>query len=585
MFGRTNRFRGGGETGAAGTAVKALLPAVLLFMALWWLGGCTTGRETIRRTPPPEPKSPDEVSIADTLHLDSLAIPAGVDTAVAREATRAARHVMVGSRADSLSELYFDRAEKAREEGHPLAELWLKGAEPPETPPAPADTMKAFEITLEADAQLRAVQEILGEEYYALSQSQLARIRPQLRQRAADKLESARDYLQQALNYNPWDSYSRVSLINVLEDLAKLHQSLDNMAKAVEQTEILLQTSRSDHLIALRLADRFLMLGDSVEALKMYRHSEDLLLTWAPITGGSSSQGPTQRRTQLDSLEYSDWLVLVREQMYLEQDLLMGNDLITDANRLKAMARPGVPDDTAFAAAAKDMLDWIGWDEGNIYTASARVPVIQLINQGSYEEARKEIKSIRDDLQARNAKLEMDTLAAMLDFGFLDRREAALERLRDMLRESGFAEIDSSLDTLLARHGTEGFAELMREQRRNMDPRLERVLELYGSFATRYANRLEKQERTRETAYVYYYQASLVPHEEQAFALMALSNMSSQDPKRAVRYGEAALEENLPGQLAPTDRRALYELMVSAYRNLNDLNRAEHYFELLEEAG
>ncbi len=545
--------------------------------------GCTSGGE-VRREPPPEPLEPGDISVADTMDLSLVAFT-GVDTAVAREATRAARHVMVGAEADSISGSYFERAEKVRAQGHPLVELWEKGATPPDIPPDPADTMRAFEITLEVDEQIVAVEDILGEPVYVLSMTELDRIRPAIRERAAGHLETARDFLQEALTYNPWDNWSRVRLIEVLEDLAKLHQSLDNLDKAIEQTEILFGTNQSDYLTALHLGDRYMLQGDSLSALRMYRRSEDLLLTWAPISQFGLSGEPLRRRTQLDSLEYLDWLLLVREQMYLEQDLMMGNDLISNANRLQAMARPGVPSDTVFAATAKDMLEWIGWDEGNIYTASARIPIIEMINEGQHEEARKAIRGIRDDLVAGNAQLEMDTLAAVLDFGYLDEPEAALDRLRNMLVGVGYTEIDSSLDTLLVHNGEDGFGRLMTSQLTQLPGKMERVLELYGSFATIYANRLEKNDRTREKAFVYYYQSALLPHKDQAFALMALANMSQQDPTRAVRYGEAALAQELPSQLAPTDRRILYELLVTAYRNLNDLNRAEHYFHLLEETG
>jgi len=544
--------------------------------------GCTSGGE-IRREPPPEPLEPGDVSVADTTDLTLVGF-VGVDTSVAREATRAARHVMVGSVADSISDDYFARAEKVRAQGHPLVELYEKGNVLPDVPPDPADTMRAFEITLEVDAQIVAVEDILGEPVYVLSMANLDRIRPALRERAAGHLEAARDFLQEALTYNPWDSWSRIRLIEVLEDLAKLHQSLDNLDKAIEQTEILFGTNQSDYLTALHLGDRYLTKGDSVAALRSYRQSEDLLLTWAPISQYQTGE-QLRRRIELDSLEYIDWLFLVREQMYLEQDLMMGSDLITNANRLVAMTRADVPSDSEFATTAKDMMRWIGWDEGNIYTASARVPIIQMINVGDHEEARAAILGIRDDLVSETAKLEMDTLAAVLDFGYLDEPESALDRLRTMLVNVGYTEVDSSLDTLLINNGSDGFGTLMTDQRSRIPAEMERVLELYGTFATIYANRLEKNDRTKEKAFVYYYQSALLPHKDQAFALMALANMSQQDPYRAVRYGEAALSTSLPSELSPVNRRSLYEVMVTAYRNLNDLNRAEFYFHLLEETG
>jgi hypothetical protein len=561
--------------------MRILIPAILILTALW-MYGCTSGGE-VRREPPPEPLEPGDISVADTLDL-SLTGFVGVDTAVAREATRAARYVMVGSVADSISDEFFERAEKVRQQGHPLVELYERGSVLPDVPPDPADTLRAFEITLDVDEQIVAVEDILGEPVYVLSMAELDRIRPAIRERAASHLEAARDFLQEALTYNPWDNWSRIRLIEVLEDLAKLHQSLDNLDKAIEQTEILFGTNQSDYLTSLHLGDRYMMKGDSLAALRSYRQSEDLLLTWAPISQYNTGD-QLRRRVQLDSLEYQDWLFLVREQMFLEQDLMMGNDLISNANRLQAMSRPGVDDDTVYAATARDMLKWIGWDEGNIYSASARIPIIQMINEGSHEEARASIRGIRDDLVSETAQLEMDTLAAVLDFGYLDEPEAALERLRNMLVGVGYTEVDSSLDTLLFRNGIDGFGVLMTSQRDMLPVQMERVLELYGTFATIYANRLEKNDRTREKAFVYYYQSALLPHKDQAFALMALSNMSQQDPSRAVRYGEAALSTSLPSQLAPTDKRILYELMVTAYRNLNDLNRAEHYFHLLEETG
>ncbi|HEX04323.1 MAG TPA: hypothetical protein ENH10_04085, partial [Bacteroidetes bacterium] len=184
--------------------MRILIPALLILTALW-MYGCTSGGE-VRREPPPEPLDPGEISVADTMDL-SLVGFVGVDTAVAREATRSARHVMVGSIADSISEDYKTRAERVQKLGHPLIALWERGLVPPDVEPDPADTMRAFEITLEVDEQIVAVEEILGEPVYILSMDDLDRIRPQIRERAATHLETARDFLQEALTYNPWDGW------------------------------------------------------------------------------------------------------------------------------------------------------------------------------------------------------------------------------------------------------------------------------------------------------------------------------------------------------------------------------------------
>ncbi len=514
----------------------------------------------------------------------SLYVPTGVDSSVAHAALLAADGVLIGHEADSLSKLLFERAKLEKEQGQPLARLLQKGLKAPETPPDPADTLRAFETSLLADEEMRLVEDVLGRGVYQLSYGELREIRREVRQRAAGHLEAARDHLEQALEYNPWDNWSRIALLEVLEDLARLHQSLDNLDEAIEHTRILVQADRSNYFMVLQLADRYLLRGDSLKALENYRRAEDLLLTWARFPRADAEQTGQLKRS-LDSLEYADWLIAVREQMYLEQDLYLGPDMVRDATRLVHMAREEVPADSQFASAARALLEWIAWDEGNIHTAAERIPIIDLINEGQHELARQRIAGIRDQLRAEQAKVEMDTLAALLDFGYLDEPEAALGRLKNMLRRHGFSEVDSSLDTLLLREGREPFARKLREQYLDLDEQWRGILNLYGSFCVVYANQLERHDRTREKAFVYYYQAALVPHKDQRFALMALANMSVQRPRKVVLYGEAALTSQLVGELAPLDRRTVYGLLVDAYRSLNDLNRAQHYFMKLSESG
>ncbi len=522
------------------------------------------------------------VTIDSSLFLDSLEVPAGVRPSVAYSATLAARQVLVGFYEDSLATQLLEAGRTARHVADPLLELWKRGEGEPKRVAEMTweDSQKVIEQYNIAVGQWKVGQQKLGVKkgflIQDLPEEQLLATAESVRHQAARFLEWSRDSYIHALELDPWDSYARPELILILTDLAVVHRSLDDIEEAIQEREILSEMDPTYWINVEKLGELWAMKGDTLKALEHYRKAEDILLTWAPLLS------PDSLRTTLSDQEYSDWIFYVDKQVMLENALGIEENLMADAQRLQAMCRTeSTGQDSINLVFARNIIEWLSWNTGDMQAAEQRDKIIKLYNAQDYGESRRLINEVLPRLTVPSALFEMKTLAAELDFNFLDEKEAALKSVRAMLSDAGFTEVDSSLDTLLNHLNPVEFSLRMNQQAEQTDSNTTRLLNLYAPWCIFYAQELEKNRRNLEKAFIYYYQAALIPSEQQAFALFVLSDLSRNQPEKRILYGEAALAPDLLKNLNKSNQKDLFRLLISAYRQLNNKSQVEHYHRML----
>jgi tetratricopeptide (TPR) repeat protein len=558
-FRRSNRFL---------FVFAALIAASLMTLT----GGCAHQR-ALAPAPSPTPAPHKKAR-----PMAAITVPAGVDSDVAVAATIAAREVLVGWLEDSLAQDLYREGQQRSEEGRPLRDAVRKSRMLPQELP-PSDTSRSIGLFQSGDSSALRGDKALGRRSLsAFTPDDLAKYPEVARRKAAILYEQARDLYEQALELNPWNREAHDALLAIYKDLISLHRSLEDVNAELHSLQVYTDLYGDRYARLARMAQLYAESGDTLQSLIAYRRAEDALLTWAPSSPSSDSVS-AQAETGLDSVQYRNWLAFIQYQCFFETALGLSISALTDLYRLRNSCRPSV--DSALSSWAQEQLDWLAWDNGNLATAKMRTEIYGHWNSQEWQAARKAIAVILPLLENPDAIFEMEYGAATLDFGYLDQFEAGLTGLRKLLVQKGFAEVNSNLDSTLREMGEGGFAARMAELRKSAPKKTTELLDYYGNACVDYGVRVEKQTRDKERAYVYYYQAALVPCRKQADALSYLADLSRNQPDRAITFGETAVALDSVVALDPESRGSLYETLCESYRRKNDRMHTEFYYQAL----
>jgi hypothetical protein len=545
-----------------------LIGAIYLIagMMVWNFQGCGTAvHPTVKEQPDTTSRN---VQSPVQAMLDTLKVPSGVDTMVALSAKLVARQVMIGVKEDSLAESLFQQGRVERKVGKPLWDLFEKGSTEPQDLTT-ADTLRSIELYNQAVSEAAKGDRLLGK-------GDLSGKTETVRRRVAQHYERARDLFEQALANNPWDTPTRDELIRTYQDLADLHRSLGDIDDAINAIQNYLHLyDKSDSNYRFLLGDCYALKGDRINALIQYRWAEDALLSWAPIPANTDFDTTL---TALDPLEYNLWINNIFRQCQLELDLGMPEPAMADLYRLKASSRGPKSADSLYYLWAKNKIDWLSWDWGDLDAALLWDQVTEAINNGNWNDARQLINQLLLRLNSPKAIFDARHLAVQLDFLKLGQTESALEQMREIIVQKGFGEVNFSLDTLLETLGAADFSKLMSNYKNSADSTLAELIDEYGKWCLQYAVEVEEERSDKGTAFVYYYQSSLVPWKEQASALFNLAYLSKNQPEKVILFGETALAPGMVEGLSRTERVDLCKLLLNAYRRLNDKPHAEYYY-------
>ncbi|HEY3296522.1 MAG TPA: hypothetical protein VGL38_13920 [bacterium] len=553
---------------ASGAAIARI---ALFGLALAVLTGCASSRSMPRKSP--------ASSSRKAAVLKEVTIPAGVDSGVAVAATYAAREVLVGWQEDSLAQRLYEDGRKLRLEGKPLRDAILKSKQSPQ-PVSATDTARSAQLTREADdAAVKGDKALGNKRVKDFTPEALSKFPEVERQVAAAYYEKARDLFEQALELNPWDQVTRDALLTTYEDLIDLHRSLNAVDAEISARQKYMDLYGERYGGLTRIARLMAEKGDTLQALLTYRRAEDALLTWAPLTPGDSS---SVEPTGLAPKDYGNWLKMIQAECFFEMSLGLAQSALVDLRRLRLACRPG--EDSLLERYAEGQLEWLGWDDGNIAASKLWVEFDAHRKNNEWDQARKVINDLLPILSNPTALFQMERWAATIDFAYLNQYESGLSRMRKLLVQNGFQEMNSNLDSLLKNEGRESFVSRMSAQRKTASTKVLELLDDYGGGCLTYGWEIESQTKDRERAYIYYYQAALVPSQKQAQALSYLADMSKNQPDRAILYGETALQPDLEKTLDPQTRGSLYQTLREAYRRKNDRAHTEYYFQALQAA-
>ncbi len=544
-----------------------ILQCMLVSGLCIWIVGCASTR-------PPATALPDTQASVRKPLPENMTVPAGVDSAVAVSATWAAREVLVGWKEDSLARELFREGSAQRDEGKPLLDAIQKGRTTPEGI-STEDSLRSIEWFNQGNAIGAKGDRLIGNKTPGrLSKEAVDKFSDSTRMKAAGYYETARDLYERAIQLDPWNKDIRSALLITYRDLVVIHRSLDALDKQMAAIQKYLDLFGDQYGYLTQLATCWADKGDTVQALIMYRRAEDALLTWAPVSWDPVTDSA---RTALTTEQYTSWLALITQQYKLDYALQLSEPTLADLYRLKAMCRSDI--DSTILPIVNDLIAWLAWDDGNVATAQLRRTLRAQIDAEEWEEARKTTNQLLALITSPTAIFETQYTAAQIDFYRLGEYEAGLRQMRMLLDQNGFTEVNDNLDTLLLAYGNEEFVRHMQEQRSKASERIVKLLDDYGNCCLTFGIHLEPT--GKEKAFVYYYQAALVPWKRQGEALSALADLSRNQPDRAILYGETALLPAMEESIDAVARGTLYSALREAYRRKNDRAHTEYYHQAL----
>jgi hypothetical protein len=551
--------------GIAARILRSNGAALICLVAL--VAGCAHHPST---TAPPPKKSQS---------TGSIIVPAGVDSGVAVQAAKASGQVLIGWKDDSVANELYKQGRALSEEGNTLRDA-IRASQQKSPSAVPSDSLRSLTLLQQGDeAAIKGDQTLGRKKLTSFTPEQLAKSPEAARLKAAQYYEDARDLYEQSLALNPWNKDASDALLSIYKDLISLHSSLSDVdAELNNQIKYMDLYGESFGRLA-RIGQLWAEKGDTIQALMAYRRAEDALLIWSPLTISPAATGAATR-SGIDSAQYKSWLTLIQYQCFFEVSLGLSGPALADLNRLKNSCRGET--DSVLHNWAQHQLDWLLWDDGNLITAGQRTQIFTFWGRKQWREARESILNLIPQLSSSDAIFDMEYWAAMLDFGYLEQYDAGLTRMRRLLNSQGFVEANASLDSLLNDEGGDRFAERMTAQRKRASTKLAELLDYYGNACVDHGVRLEKQTRDRERAYVYYYQAALVPCRKQPEALSYLADLSRNQPDKAILYGETARALSRETPLDTESRIALYETLQESYRRKNDRAHTQFYYDALK---
>lgn len=340
----------------------------------------------------------------------------------------------------------------------------------------------------------------------------------------------AQEHLEQALRINPFDKNARVLLAMTYYNLQHVFGLNENHQKAIEILERLTRIEKGEHNLFRLLAENYLALRQFEPAILNFKKAQTVLIK-------TSFETPPDTTTLFYYLyAQSD----AYAQLY---------DAATAVKGFKTAIRfARTPQESTDV---KNYLEWINWDAGNIRASEQWDEILAAEQQKNYSQLARLCTQLLPDLKTAKAQILVSHKLAVAEFEFLDRKDAAIERMRTLFENLNAGDP---------------------QQTRKIFPEF---FNTYGAMLYRLG--IDARDRQdKKLALAYFTKSASFEWNQIARAYIELVTLLWNDPRQSIFYGKKALETS--DGLSASETCELFSLMVRAHKSTGNYDEARDFF-------
>lgn len=352
-----------------------------------------------------------------------------------------------------------------------------------------------------------------------------------------------------AKQLNPFDQNIRLYLAReIYYKTAETCQDSSLYARSVQEFENLVWVKNGNFVYFLYLGDAYMGVKDFQRAFDNYKIAEITLIQNAIL----SSADPAHYAAMPDSAPVNPELLshCFSRQADAKIKLFEGKEALTLLRKAYDYTV-----DSDRKSMLMTLIDLVNWDDGNVLAMNLRHQVNEHIRMGDYKSASAVSLRLLGILWTQRTQDEINNQIAMLDFQYLDRKEAGIERLRQVVTPMPTDSAGAPID-----------------------PVNQLYFKNYGRMCYDFGMRFLNQQEDRKIAYIYFYQATRLQWYGRPKAFLQLAALSEFDPRETIRLGFIALKE---GQnLSPGEKRQVAELLSNAYQKEAKFKEARTWYRM-----
>ena len=522
--------------------VRNIAFKLCLLLAISFFWSCSSSQRMVQQTA--------------SLQMEPVFVPpAGVDSLTAREAASLAEELFVPYEEEEIAEQYKREGTQYVEKGDSLWKyLTMKLGEKIITP---EDSQAFYQAYNEGALTLAKIIELSKKS--AVDTAGLN----QLLAEQARLLDNAQRAFENAIRHNPFDNDARNYLAYVYRLQAVRLDKEGNLQRVVEILERLTRLIRGEHTLFAKLGETYFAMEDWENSYNAFKEAERVLLETADLQFSEAD-------TQSAGIDTTTWFQYVYYQGYNATNMRQADIALENLHRALTLAT-----NEATKRTVRSVIDWINWDDGNIEASEERDRIFELEARELYQEAAQAYKALLPKLQTQRARDEIQWRLALIEFdeGTLASKESAVRRLQQIVDR--LEQYTSGVADTLATEGIDMEGKYASDV--YPDSLKQRYYDAYGTMLYNLGVQ-NIQQKSRRTAFTYFYKAANFPWNGRAKALLQVGVFSQNNPRKAIAYCEQA--ELLIDQLNTKEKRQLYSLLAQLYKQIGDFSKAREYFKL-----
>jgi tetratricopeptide (TPR) repeat protein len=367
---------------------------------------------------------------------------------------------------------------------------------------------------------------------------------------ATYNLKEAQKNLEQSVQLNPFNPQVQNFLALTYQLLAKHFPKEMSFDEAVRIQGALVRLEPGEYIHYFNLGSTFMSAQKWANALENFKQCEEVLVASAEINPKRLANPSLPVEATIDT---TTRFLSIYYQAQAAIKLFDSATALNSLHRARTLTRvPG------YLQAVESTIDWINWDDGNIYGAVMRDSANALANQGKFVEAGKIYEDlINRTLKTKRTKDEVSWNYATIEYSTLNRKASAVSRLYEVMQTIPKDETGAPLDSTYRDY-----------------------FNTYGTMCHNLGT--DTLRIDRKLAYTYFSHAADINWRGRGKSYLSMTELTQGNPELMVDHGEKAVA--LASQLSPDELQSLYKLLVQGYRRLRQMDKAKFYFDKVRSA-